>query len=224
MSHIEQKAERIASDLSYGQVGNAARELRCELDRNPREALALIQMANQMRDPRSPDHIVVQNGNVFVRDEYHHTQTYAGHLDFNRNYGRQDDCDPRYNRGGYDRYNQGRYDNCDPRYNQGGYDNRYDPRYNQGRNDNCDPRYGRPDVNNGPYYGNPYPNGGDCPPVYRQPEVYPRQQIYIPDCYGNGERNGINAGTAALLVLGGVVLGRSLGHGGGHYSVRDHRR
>ncbi|RTL37676.1 MAG: hypothetical protein EKK48_23620 [Candidatus Melainabacteria bacterium] len=212
MSHIEQKAERIASDLSYGQVGNAARELRCELDRNPREALALIQMANQMRDPRSPDHIVVQNGNVFVRDEYHHTQTYAGHLDFNRNYGRQDDCDPRYNRGGYDRYNQG------------GYDNRNDPRYNQGRNDNCDPRYGRPDVNNGPYYGNPYPNGGDCPPVYRQPEVYPRQQIYIPDCYGNGERNGINAGTAALLVLGGVVLGRSLGHGGGHYSVRDHRR
>lgn len=199
MSHLEQKAERIASDLSYGQVRDAARELRCELDRNPREALALIQMANQMRDPRSPDHIVVQNGNVFVRDEYHHTQTYAGHLDFNRNYGRQDDCDPRYNRGGYDRYNQG-------------------------RNDNCDPRYGRPDVNNGPYYGSPYPNGGDCPPVYRQPEVYPRQQIYIPDCYGNGERNGINAGTAALLVLGGVVLGRSLGHGGGHYSVRDHRR
>lgn len=212
MSHIEQKAERIASDLSYGQVRDAARELRCELDRNPREALALIQMANQMRDPRSPDHIVVQNGNVFIRDEYRHTQTYAGHLDFNRNYGRRDDCDPRYD--------QGRYGNrYDPPCDQGRYNDRYDPRYDRGRYENCDPRYER-----GPVYGNPYPNAGDCPPVYRQPEVYPRQQIYIPDCYGNGERNGINAGTAALLVLGGVVLGRSLGHGGGHYSVRDYRR
>lgn len=207
--HVEQKAERIATELSRGQVQDAARELRCELDRNPREALALIQMANQMRDHRSPDHIVVQNGNVFVRDEYHRTQTYAGHLD-NRNHGRQDDCDPRYSQG---RYDQGRYNNgYDPRN-----DGRYDPR-NDGR---YDPR------NNQPYevYGNPYPNQRDCPPpVYRQPDVYPQERIYIPDCYGNQERQGINPGTAALLVLGGVVLGRTLGHGGGHYQSRDHRR
>jgi hypothetical protein len=224
MSHFTEKAERVACDLNQGQIRDAANVLRTELDCNPREALQLIQMANQMRDPRGPDHIVVQNGNVFIRDEYHRTQTYAGHLDFNRNYGRQDDCDR-------DRYNYRRQDDCDrDRYDRGRYDrDRYDnrDRYNYGRQDDCDrdrydrDRYDRDRYDQGRY--DRYPNGADCPPGgYRPPEVYPRQQIYIPDCYGHNERNGLNPGTAALLVLGGVVLGRSLGgHGGGQFTIRE---
>lgn len=231
MSHyIEQKAERVACDLSQGQVCDAANVLRTEVERNPQAALQLIQMANQMRDQCSPDHIVVQNGNVFIRDEYHRTQTYAGHLDFDRNYGRNEDCDPRYGRGYYDRdrYDQGRYDQ--DRYNRGRYDrdcddrdrydrDRYDrDRYDQGRYNRAP--YDR-DCDQAPIYGNPYPYRPECPPVYRQPDCYPRQQIYIPDCYGNGERRGLNVGTAALLVLGGVALSRSISQGGGQFTIRE---
>jgi len=227
--HIEEKAERVACDLSQRNVRDAANVLRHELECDPREALAVIQRANQMRDYRSPDHIVVQNGNVFIRDEQCRTQTYAGHLDFNRDYGRRDDYD-RYPNRNYG----GRQEDCDPRYPNRTNDdwryqqdhNRYD-RYDRYGNQPCDDR-------NSGYYGNnrPYQNGNygdyrgqpDCPPVYRQPEVYHRP-IYVPDCYGNGggyEGRGINPGTAALLVLGGLAVGRSLGghHGGGNFSVR----
>jgi len=252
MSHqIEQRAERVACDLSQRNVRDAANVLRNELECDPREALALIQMANQMRDPRSPDHIVVQNGNVFIRDEQCRTQTYAGHLDFdrdygrrddydrNRGYGRRDDCDRNRDYGrrdDYDRYpnrNYGRQEDDDPRFPNRTYD---DSRYQQNR---YDYGYGNQpcDNNNSSYYGNnrPYQNGNyygdyrgqsnyDYPQVYNQPEIYQRP-IYIPDCYGNGgggyEGRGLNAGSIALLALGGYAIGRSISHhNGGNFSIR----
>lgn len=232
MSHrIEEKAERVACDLNQGQIRDAANVLRQQVECNPREALAIIQMANQMRDHRSPDHIVVQNGNVFVRDEYRHTQVYAGHLGGSRQvYGRQEDCDPRFpnrtNGGGWQ-------EDCDPRF-----PNRTNGNWNQG---NGNWNQGNGNWNQNPN-GNPYHGGfdrygnrqdgnwnqPDCPPVYRRPDIYP-QHIPIPDCYGNGdnygygrERRGINGGEAAALIIGGVVLGRVLSNHGnnGNFSVR----
>lgn len=230
MSHrIEEKAERVAFDLSQGQMGAAANELRRQVECNPREALQIIQMANQMRDHRSPDHVVVQNGNVFIRDERHHTQVFAGRLGARDNHGgRQEDCDPRFPNRTYG----GRQEDCDPRF-----PNRTNGNWNQ--NSNANPyhggfdRYGNrqePCDNNNNYGNRPYQNGNygqpDCPPVYRRPEVY-QQPIYIPDCYGNGdgygnERRGINPGAAAALIIGGAVLGRVLSNHGnnGNFSVR----
>lgn len=245
MSHqIEQKAERVACDLNQGQLRDAANVLRSQVECNPREALAIIQMANQMRDHRSPDHIVVQNGNVFVRDEYHHTQVFAGHLGGSRQeYGRQEDCDPRFP----NRTNgRGRQEDCDPRFpNRTNDDWRYQ---NQNRNNddwryqnpNANPNHGRFDRygnrqepcdddnyrNNRPYQNGDYRGQPDCPPVYRRPEVY-QPQIYIPDCYGNGDgygrdRRGLDVGSAAALIIGGAVLGRVLSNHGnnGNFSVR----
>ncbi|CAN5478380.1 hypothetical protein BH10CYA1_BH10CYA1_56750 [soil metagenome] len=239
MSHqIEQKAERVACDLNQGQMRDAANVLREQVECNPREALAIIQMANQMRDYRSPDHIVVQNGNVFVRDERCHTQIFAGHLGGSRQeYGQQEDCDQRFpNRTNEDWRYQNQNRNEDWRYQNQNCNE--DWRY---QNPNANPNHGRFDR-----YGNrqepcdddnyrnnrPYQNGNygdyrgqpDCPPDYRRPDIYQRP-IYIPDCYGNGDgyerRGGINAGTAALLVLGGYALSRSIGnHNGGNFSVR----
>ncbi len=220
MSHrIEEKAERVASDLNQGQMGAAANELRRQVECNPREALQIIQMANQMRDHRSPDHVVVQNGNVFIRDERHHTQVFAGRLGARDNHGgRQEDCDPRFP----NRTNSGRQEDCDPRF-----PNRTNGSWNQGNgNWNQDP-------NANPYhggfdrYGNRQNGQPDCPPVYRRPDIYP-QHIPIPDCYGNGdnygygrERRGINGGEAAALIIGGAVLGRVLSnHNNGNFSVR----
>ncbi len=254
MSHqIEQTAERVACDLNQGQMRDAANVLRNQVECNPREALAIIQMANQMRDHRSPDHIVIQNGNVFVRDERCHTQVFAGHLG-----GRQQENDPRYPGGG-------RQEDCDPRFpnrtNGGGRQEDCDPRFpnrtnddwryqNQNRNEdwryqnpNANPNHGRFDrygnrqepCDDDDYrYNRPYQNGNnggyrrepDCPPIYRRPDVY-QPPIYIPDCYGNGDRcsndrRGLNAGTAAALIIGGVVLGRALNNHGnnGNFSVR----
>lgn len=220
--HIERQAQRIAHDLNTGHLRDAANVIRQEINCDPREALTVIQMANRMRDQRSPDHIVVQNGNVYIRDEQHRTQTYAGHINISRlNYGRQDDCDQRNDdRGGNRRYNgnNGRQEDCDPRFpnrtNGGYYPDRSDGSYYPNRpyqtppyvyngRPDCDPRYDRPDI-------------------YR-PDIYRPQQIYIPDCFGNQERRGMNAGTAALLLLGGVAIGRSIGnnhHGGARFSIR----
>jgi hypothetical protein len=213
---IEQKAERVACDLSQRNVRDAANVLRNEIECDPREALQLIQRANQMRDYNSPDHIVVQNGNVFIRDEQCRTQTYAGHLDFNRDYGRGNDYDryPNRNYGGrgddHDRFPNrnygGRQEDDDPRFpnrtnddyryqqNQNRYDD-YRYQQNQNRYDGNQPC----DDNNSGYYGNnrQYQNGNygdyrgqsDYPPVYPQPEIYQRP-IYVPDCYGNGNGGG----------------------------------
>lgn len=217
MSHrIEEKAERVAYDLNTGQLRDAANVLRQQVECNPREALAIIQMANQMRDRQSPDHIVVRNGDVFVRDEQRHTQVYAGHLGggSRQQYGRQEDCDPRFpNRtnGDWQHQNQNRND---------------DWRYQSNRNDDW---RNNPNANpNGGYdrYGNRREPCDDN--RYQRPNIYQRP-IYIPDCYGNGdgygygnERRGMNNGTAAALIIGGVVLGRVLNNHGnnGNFSVR----
>lgn len=208
MSHrTEQQAERVAFDLNTGRMQDAAHVLRNQVECNPQEALQIIRMANQMRDHRSPDHIVVQNGNVFVRDERHHTQVFAGHLGGNRQ--RQEDCDPRFP----NRTNgNGRQEDCDPRFpNRTNGDWQY-------QNPNANPYHGGFDR-----YGNrqePCDNNG-----YGRPDIYRQPQIYIPDCYGNGDnygRRGIDPGAAVGLIIGGAVLGRVLSNHGNHgnFSVR----
>ncbi len=213
MSHqIEEKAERLVFDLNHSRAYDAANVLRQELQCDPREALSLIRIANQWKDPSSPECIVVQNGNVMVRDDWNGTQVYAGRLP---GYGRdQDDCDDNW------RYNNGRND--DWRYNNGNrsddwrYHNRRDDDYNNGRND--DWRY-----NNGRNDDWRYNNGrnDDCDdyryPVYRQPS------IYIPDCYDNGRGRGNDRlGTGiAIGVVGGLILDQALNHNrNGSYRVR----
>jgi hypothetical protein len=82
MSHqFEEKAERVTSDLNTHQIRDAANVLRHELESDPREALALIRLANQQKDPNSPDRIVIKHdGDVVVRDERNRTEVFAGRM------------------------------------------------------------------------------------------------------------------------------------------------
>ena len=187
-------------------------------------------MANQMTDRRGPDHIVIDpNGCVEIRDEYHHQQVYAGALNFNNdvynNRGDQDrDCQDRgyQNRGYQDRADQ------DPGYQDRGYQDRdYQNRGYQDR--------GYQDRS---YQDRGYPDR-DCQdrgyqdnyqqPEYRYYPQHPRYEqqgsIYIPDCYGNQERRGLDPGLAiGIGVVGGLLLNRALGNGGEYRSREHHRR
>jgi hypothetical protein len=83
---FEYRAERIAVDLNVGNANDAANVLRDELYRQPWEAGALINRANQLSSPARRDDIIVDRiGDVSVRDRYTGYSVYAGRLD-NRPY------------------------------------------------------------------------------------------------------------------------------------------
>lgn len=68
-NRLVQKAERLAQDLTCGNERDASNLLRSEFMYNPSEAMGIISMANQMKNPGSVENVVAgRNGTIGITD------------------------------------------------------------------------------------------------------------------------------------------------------------
>lgn len=81
MSGFEYRAQRLASDIQYGNAVDAANVLREEIYNAPCETRALINQAYRWSSPSRRDDIVENGfGDVSVRDKFTGRRIHAGHI------------------------------------------------------------------------------------------------------------------------------------------------